>query len=106
MKLQFPFEIPLHAAGPQRIPKSAIPGHAHLSRPFLFLASGVAHYARHTLRETGPALLFLHELLPALGGYRVEARLPVLLGDAPFGPHPTLLLHAVQRRVERTLFHA
>src|ERR1700709_517267 len=68
--------------------------------------SGVPQNAAHALGETGPALLLLRELFAAGGGERIETGLPVLFRGAPFGAHPAVLLHAVERRIERALLDA
>src|SRR5688572_15268843 len=68
--------------------------------------SGVAEDAADALGETRPALLLLGELASAERGQRVEAGLPVLVGDAPLRAHPPILLHAVEGGIERTLLDA
>src|SRR3954454_22463471 len=57
-------------------------------------------------REPLPAFLFFSELFTAEGRERIEACLAVFPGRAPFGAYPTDLLHAMQRRVERSLLDA
>src|SRR5215472_2214856 len=57
-------------------------------------------------RKPQPAFLFFSELLAAERRERIEARLAIRLGHSPFGAHPTGLLHAMQRRVERSLLDA
>src|SRR4051794_31129236 len=66
----------------------------------------VADHASHAFGEARPALFFQSELLPALSGDGVEARLAVFFGGAPIGADPAFLLHAVERGVERALFDA
>src|ERR1017187_730 len=68
--------------------------------------SGVADYARHSFGEPPPAFLFLLQAFLAQGRHRIEAGFAILLRLAPFGFDPALLLHAVQRGVERALLHA
>ena len=46
------------------------------------------------------------ELFASGPGQRIEAGAPVVLGCAPFGRNPALVLEAVQRRVERALLDA
>ena len=46
------------------------------------------------------------ELLAAGPGQRVEARAPIVLGRAPVGGDPALMLEAVERRIERALLDA
>src|SRR5690349_5170353 len=53
-----------------------------------------------------PVLLFFGELFAAELGERIEARVAILLGDAPVGAHPTRLFEAMQGRVERPLLDA
>src|SRR5690606_25459652 len=62
--------------------------------------------ARHALGEPRPRLPLLLELPAACGRDRVEPCLASLLGDAPGGLQPAVLLHAVERRVERAFFDA
>ena len=54
------------------------------------------------LGQAGPVLFFLCKLLPAGGGEAIVARAAIVLGNAPLRGDPAILLHAVQRRVERT----
>ena len=58
------------------------------------------------IAEPSPGLLL--ELQLPLAGRRnaIESRLPILLRRPPLGLDPARLLHAVQRRVERPLFHS
>src|ERR1041385_9225760 len=53
-----------------------------------------------------PAFLFFSELFAAERRKRIEARLSIFLSHAPFSAHPTSLLHAMQRRIQRSLFNA
>jgi len=53
-----------------------------------------------------PALPLRGELAATLGRQRVKPRLAVLVSHSPFRFDPTLLLHAVQRRVQRAFLDA
>src|SRR5689334_7883686 len=63
--------------------------------------SGASQHEADAFGQPGPALLLGGEALPARGRQRVELRVAVLLGDPPFGLHESLLLHAVERGIER-----
>src|SRR6476659_3437838 len=56
--------------------------------------------------ESCPALPLGIELLPSLARDLVQTRLPVFLGRSPRRLEPALLFHAMQRGVQRPLFHA
>src|ERR1041385_6953778 len=80
---------------PGRIALRSLPNH-------LRIAQNLANARSQPL----PGLLFFGELFSAGHRQRIEARLAILLGHAPFRAHPTGLLHTMQRRVERSLFDA
>src|SRR5215469_4012910 len=63
----------------------------------------IAQNLANARRQPYPAFLFFGELFAAERRERIEARLAILLGHAPFRAYPTGLLHAMQRRVERAL---
>jgi hypothetical protein len=46
------------------------------------------------------------ELPPADGGEAIEAGAPIVFAEAPLGGDPALLLHAMERGIERAFFHA
>src|SRR5688572_4112084 len=64
----------------------------------------VTEDARDTLGELRPAFFFLRQLLPPFGRDRIETRLAIPLGEAPFGSEPALLLHAMERGIEGSFF--
>src|ERR1700761_8064750 len=72
----------------------------------LIVTSRVLQNSRDALHHARPALLFLRQLAAAGGGESVVSGAPVVLGSAPFGLDPALLLDAVERRIKRALFHA
>src|SRR5215831_19083471 len=66
----------------------------------------IAENLANARRQPYPAFLFFGELFAAERRERIETRLAILPGHAPFGAHPTGLLHAMQRRIERALLDA
>src|SRR5689334_7269000 len=67
---------------------------------------GMAQYLSHARGQANPAFFFLGKLFAAARCERIKARLSVLLGHTPLSPHPTCLLHAMQRGIERSLLDA
>src|SRR4051794_36150149 len=59
----------------------------------------------HPFRQSPPALLLGVELPPPFRSNRIESRLPILFRLPPLPPNPTVLLHSVQRRIERSLLN-
>src|SRR5215471_15000305 len=66
----------------------------------------IAENLADTRRQPYPAFLLPGELSATERSERIEARLAILPGRAPFGAHPPGLLHTMQRRVERALLDA
>ena len=58
------------------------------------------------VREPRPTRFFELELLSPRRRDRVELRFAILLGRAPLRAEPSVLRHAMQRRVERSFFDA
>src|SRR5438128_3806733 len=63
-----------------------------------------AQHARDGSREPQPALELSLRSAAAFACQLVELRLAVVLGRPPFGVDQSLLLHAVERRIERSFF--
>ena len=72
--------------------------------PMLCLRLTKAEHQAHCIGDPTPVFTLFGELLPAKVGDPVEAGAAVVLAQAPRGANPAVLLHAVQRRVERSLF--
>src|SRR5690242_14958040 len=102
MKGDLAIDVALERSRPERVDETSKPGHRQVSS----LASDVTKDPTDAFSEARPAIFFDSQLSATLGGERVEARLAVLLGQAPFGFEPALLLHSVQSGVERALFDA
>src|SRR5580698_11503478 len=68
--------------------------------------SGVAQNGANALHQLVKAFLRDIELAASLRSELVIFRAAVGLGHCPFRSDPAALLHAVQRRVKRALFHA
>src|SRR5262249_34439768 len=100
VKGELAVDVALDPAWPKGVPDTLKPRHDRTP------PSRVSKYAANAFGELRPALLFESELLAALGGKGVEARVAVLLGDVPLRPHPAVPLHAMQRRVERPFLDA
>src|SRR5204863_3760411 len=64
------------------------------------LTSGVGEHAPHAATQPYPALFLDLQLPSARAGDGIEARLAVLVGQAPFGTQPALLRHAVKGRIK------
>src|SRR5262249_40431311 len=65
-------------------------------------ASRLEHQT-HDVRVARPTRELGREVFSAGGGDAIELRLAVSLRDAPLRVEPTLVFHAVERRIERTL---
>ena len=63
-------------------------------------------HARNAGAQARPTFLFERELLATRPGDAVELGFAVLLGGSPLGAEPSVLLHAVERGVERSFLHA
>ena len=87
--------------GAEDVDQSGEPGHRGLLRRL----RGLQH-ALDAGPQPCPALFLERQLLPPGPGDGVVARLPVLVGDAPFGLEPAGLGHAVQRGIERPFLDA
>src|SRR5688572_11867576 len=62
--------------------------------------SGLFQHATDGRRQRRPVFFFSGQPFPASGGDAVEARLAVVLGDAPRRLHPARLSHAMEGGVE------
>jgi hypothetical protein len=65
-----------------------------------------ARTARARRRRTQPAVELGLRRAASLPRQRVELAAAVVFGGAPFGLNQALFFHAIQRRIERPLFHA
>src|SRR5204862_44885 len=63
----------------------------------------VADHQSDGVRETFPAFELARELPSARGRERIELRLAARVGDSLLRPDPSLLLEAMQSRIERAL---
>src|ERR1700744_5247691 len=60
---------------------------------------------RDCLGDLLPVLPLGLQLPASDGGEAIEARAPVVFTETPFRGDPALLLHAMERRIERAFFH-
>src|SRR5262245_15478421 len=72
----------------------------------LLRLSGKSEDSAHAVDESRPAFTLARELLASLDGELVIPRLSILLGGPPCGTQPAVLLHTMQRRIQRSLFDA
>src|SRR5215207_4423880 len=77
----------------------------NLSQYIPHTSSGRPHHLENGVRQPAPVLLFDLKLLPARLCELVELGPQVVLRRAPLGRNPPLPLDAVERGVERALFH-
>src|SRR5205823_8356335 len=97
---QVELELTVNVAGEpitaKQIDETAWPGHGDI-----LVALGVAEHSAHAFGEAGPARFLARELLPSGGRERIEARLSILFGGAPRRADPPILLHSMERGIER-----
>src|SRR3954470_18291413 len=67
------------------------------------LVSGGAEHAHDRGGDPAPFAFFVRQLAAAGPGQRVEARLPVVLGRAPFGADEPAVFQPLERGIERSV---
>ena len=77
-----------------------------MEREMAFHVDSLARdYARDGAGQPQPAVELGLCRAASLPRQRVELGVAVVLGGAPFGLDQALLFHAIERRIERSLFH-